>query len=152
MKEKSIIYNMPSDPEYQFKLYSKYDREHDFDVIPAYVVACRKPRWICRKHSNYVVRQVKTPGKSIIFVAQQLFCCTTDFHVVRRLDYTMTVMYQSIPSVTTPPGNPQPNFQKSSNPGPRANFLCQIPGGRSSRGPFISINCTLFYHFQDLNH
>ena len=48
--------------------YVQYDREHDYDVILEEVVPCRKLRWICRKHSNDVVRQIETPGKSTIFV------------------------------------------------------------------------------------
>ena len=35
-----------------------------FDVIVESVVPCRKLRWICCKHSNYVARQVAIPGKS----------------------------------------------------------------------------------------
>ena len=38
--------------KYQFELFSKYDREHGFDVILQQVVRCHKLRWICRKHSN----------------------------------------------------------------------------------------------------
>ena len=59
--------------KYQFKLYSKCDREHDFDVILGHVVPCRKLRWIYRKHLYDVARQVETPGKSIIFVARQIY-------------------------------------------------------------------------------
>ena len=56
---------------YQFQQCSKYDREHDFDVILEQNVPCRKLMWICRKHSNDVARQVEIPGKSTIFVARQ---------------------------------------------------------------------------------
>ena len=48
----------------------KCDRKHDFDVIVGYVVACRKLRWTCLKHSNDVGWQVKTPCKAT-------FCCAT---------------------------------------------------------------------------
>ena len=54
--------------KYQFELCSKYDREHNFDVNLGQVVLCRKLRWICRKHSNDVVQQFETPGKSTVFV------------------------------------------------------------------------------------
>ena len=47
--------------KYQVELSSKYDREHDFDVIVGWVV-------LCRKHSNDVARQVETPGKATVFV------------------------------------------------------------------------------------
>ena len=61
--------------KYQFELCSKYDREHDFDIILGLVVLCRKLRWICRKHSNNVVRQVEMSGKLTIFVARQNLSC-----------------------------------------------------------------------------
>ena len=32
-----------------------------------------------------------------------------------------------------------------------SNFFHQMPGGQSSQGPLILINCTLLRHFQDLN-
>ena len=51
---------------YQVELCSKYDREHDFDVMLGYIVICRKLRWICHKHSNNVVRQVETPGEATL--------------------------------------------------------------------------------------
>ena len=44
-----------------------YDREHDFHVMLRNVVPCRKLRWICRKHSNDVARQVETPWNSTIW-------------------------------------------------------------------------------------
>ena len=59
--------------KYQFELCSKYDKENDLDAILGYVVHCRKPRWICRKHSNDVARQVETPSKSTIFVVRHDF-------------------------------------------------------------------------------
>ena len=34
---------------------------------------CRKLRWICRKHSDDVARQVETPSKRTIFVARHNF-------------------------------------------------------------------------------
>ena len=34
---------------------------------------CRKLRWICRKHSNDVARQVEEPSKATIFVSQQIY-------------------------------------------------------------------------------
>ena len=46
--------------KFQCQLSSKYDREHDFDVILRQVVPCRKLRWICLKHPNDVARQVET--------------------------------------------------------------------------------------------
>ena len=51
----------------QFQLSSKYDREHDFDVIIGHIVPCRKLWWICRKHSNDVAQRVEAPDKSTIF-------------------------------------------------------------------------------------
>ena len=57
--------------KYQFPLWSKYDKEHDFNDILGQVVPCRKLRRICRKHSNDVERQGEPPGKSTIFVARQ---------------------------------------------------------------------------------
>ena len=62
-------------------LCSKYDREHDFDVILGLVVLCRKLRWICHKHSNDVVRQVEIPGKSTFFLPG------ISFMSLQRLDY-----------------------------------------------------------------
>ena len=52
--------------KHQLEVCSKYDREHDFSVIIGSVLPCNKLRWICRKHSNDVVRQVEIPGKSTI--------------------------------------------------------------------------------------
>ena len=40
---------------YLFELYSKHDREHDFDVMLGKAVSYRQLRWICRKYSNAVV-------------------------------------------------------------------------------------------------
>ena len=37
---------------------SKYDREHDIDIILGSVLPCRKLKLMCRKNSNDVVRQV----------------------------------------------------------------------------------------------
>ena len=62
--------------KYQLELCSKYDREHDFDVLLVQVEHCRKLRWMCRKHSNDVMGQVEIPGKATIFVARH------DCHVV----------------------------------------------------------------------
>ena len=50
----------------QYDPCSKYDREHDFDVILRSIVPCRNLRWICRKHSNDVASQVETPDKATI--------------------------------------------------------------------------------------
>ena len=61
--------------KYQFELCSKYDRKYGFDVILGKVVLCRKLRWICRKHSNDVARQVETPSK--ICLATNLSCIAT---------------------------------------------------------------------------
>ena len=67
----------------QLELCSKYDREDDFDVILGEVVLCRSLRWICRKHSNDVARQVKTTDRSTIFVARQIYLVARHkFHVV----------------------------------------------------------------------
>ena len=41
-------------------------------------------RWICRKYSNDIVRQVETPSKRTIFVARH------NFHSHRWLRYTVT--------------------------------------------------------------
>ena len=66
----------------QFELCLKYDREHDFDVILGEVVLCCKLRWICRRHSNDVMRQVETPTKAAIFVARQIYLVPRrNFHV-----------------------------------------------------------------------
>ena len=75
---------------YQFELCSKYDKEHDFDVILGKVVPCRELSWICRKHSNNVMRHVKTPDMPTIF------CRGTkryDFHVAWRIHYTVNVKH-----------------------------------------------------------
>ena len=75
--------------KYQFELCSKYDREHDFDVILRWVVPCRKLRWICRKHSNAVVWQVETQSKLTIFVARHDSCReeVTLYHDCKRYRY-----------------------------------------------------------------
>ena len=62
----------------------------------------------------------------------------------------MYVMYQSIPSVAIPPGNPRENFQKSLNPWGK--FFDYMPGVQASLGPLILINFTLFHRIQDLSH
>ena len=42
----------------------------------------RKLRWICHKHSDYVVQQVETPGKLTTVVAQQIYLVVRHyFHV-----------------------------------------------------------------------
>ena len=74
----------------QFELCSKYDREHDFDVILGSVIPCCKLRWMCCKHSNDVTQQVETPDKSTIFVVSDK---GHDFHVMWRLHYTTTVKH-----------------------------------------------------------
>ena len=56
-----------------YKICSRHDGEHDFDLILGSVVPCRKLRQICRKHSNDVVRQVEVPGKPTIFVVRQIY-------------------------------------------------------------------------------
>ena len=70
-----IITYLQSDfiEKYQLELCSKYDRENDFDVILGKIIPCRKLKWICRKHSNDVARQVETPGKSTTFVVRHNF-------------------------------------------------------------------------------
>ena len=67
-------------------------RENDFDVIPGQVVLCRKLRWICRKHSNDVARQVETQSKRTIFVSRDKFILSRDITFMSRrwLRYTMT--------------------------------------------------------------
>ena len=42
--------------KYQFELCAKYDREHNFDIIPGYIIPCCK---------------VETPDKPTIFVGRQ---------------------------------------------------------------------------------
>ena len=92
--------------KYQFYLCSKCDREHDLDVILRQVVSCRKLRWICRKRSNDVAREVKTPGKDIARqvktpgkdIARQVKApgkdvARHDFLVAWSLRYTMTVKF-----------------------------------------------------------
>ena len=80
---------------HQFEHCSKYDGEHDFDIILGSVVPCRKLRRICRKHSNNVARQVEMPGEQTIFVARHNFhavlevtslhCCKTLRFYKRRI-------------------------------------------------------------------
>ena len=46
------------------------------------MVLCRKLRWICRKHSSDVERQVETPSKRTISVARQIYLVARhNFHV-----------------------------------------------------------------------
>ena len=54
--------------KYQFKLFSNYDRELDFDIRLGYVIFYCKLRWICYKHSNDAAQQVETLGMATIFV------------------------------------------------------------------------------------
>ena len=49
------------------------DREYGFDVVLGQVVLCRKLRWICRKRSNDVARQIETTSKRTIFIARHNF-------------------------------------------------------------------------------
>ena len=73
-------------PQSECELCSKYDREHDFDVILGLVVLCRKMRWICHKHSNGVVQQVEISGKSTVFVARQIYLVVRHiFHVASEV-------------------------------------------------------------------
>ena len=47
-------------------------------------MTCRKLRWICQEHSNDVVRQVRIPGKSTLFVERQIYFVARhdlEFHV-----------------------------------------------------------------------
>ena len=61
---------------------SKYDGEHEFDFILGYVILCLKLRWICREHSNYVVRQVETSCRATISVGRQIYLVARrNFHV-----------------------------------------------------------------------
>ena len=54
------------------------------------VVLCRKLTWIGRKATDDVERQTETPGKSIIFVAQQIYLIARyNFHVALEVGYTM---------------------------------------------------------------
>ena len=55
---------------------------------------CRKLRWICRKHSDDVVRQVEIPGKSTI-LSRDKFILSYDitFMLGQRLHYTITVKH-----------------------------------------------------------
>ena len=53
-------------------------------------------------------------------------------------------MYQSVPSVTIPPGKFS-KIAKSRCPG---QIFWSIPGDQASLGPFILINFTLFQHFK----
>ena len=74
---------------------SKYDREHDFDVM--ILTSCSNKlylfanlRWICHKHSTDVEQQAKEPCKWTIFVAQ------LNFHVSPELTlhrYWKTLRY-----------------------------------------------------------
>ena len=68
----------------QVELSSEDYREYDFNVILGLIVFCRKLRWMCRKHSKDLARQLETPGKAIIFVARQIYPVAPwphDFHV-----------------------------------------------------------------------
>ena len=56
----------------------------------------------------------------------------------------ISVMYQSVPSVTIPSGNPQANFQKASNPDPLGKFFVSNPRGAGFPGTF---NFNKFYTF-----
>ena len=52
---------------------------------------CRKLRWICRKDSKDVTRQVETPSKRTIFVAQQIYLVGRhNFHVASVVTLYMT--------------------------------------------------------------
>ena len=51
---------------YIIKLYSKYDRNHDFGVTIGYVVACRKLIWIGRKHLRLIGRITSSVQASFI--------------------------------------------------------------------------------------
>ena len=68
-----FIYNLPAEwmhsQKSQVDLSSKYDREHNFDVILGQVVPCREVSWICPMHSNNVALQVEIPSKATIFIA-----------------------------------------------------------------------------------
>ena len=72
--------------KYQLELCSDYDREYDFVVILGQVVLCCKLRWICRKLSNDVARQVETSNKRTDFVARQIYL------VARRNFYVAPVV------------------------------------------------------------
>ena len=59
--------------KYRFELCSKYDTEHDFDVILEHAVPCRKLRWICCRRSNDVVRQDHQVSQQ--FLSRDRFVC-----------------------------------------------------------------------------
>ena len=80
--------------KYLFKSCSKYDRDHDSDVIFRQVTPFPKLRCICRKHKNDVAQQLETPGESTIFVARQIhFVVRHNLHVAQRLHYSITVKH-----------------------------------------------------------
>ena len=83
--------------KYQFKLCPTCNRERDFDVIIWSVVPCRKLRWICRKHSNDVARQVEIPGKSTILSCDKfIFVARHNFHMASKVTlhhYCRTLRY-----------------------------------------------------------
>ena len=82
----TIYLQSESIKKYQFELCSKYDREHDFDIIFGKVVSCRKLTLICQKYSNDVSRQVEMPGKSTIFVAPRTYLVGRHiFHVASHV-------------------------------------------------------------------
>ena len=83
--------------KYQYERCSKYDREHNFDVTLGSVVPSRKLRWICRKNSNDLVRQVEIPGKSTILSCDKfIFVARHNFHVASEITlhhYRKTLSY-----------------------------------------------------------
>ena len=63
-------------------------------TLVSLVVPCRMLRWVCRKHSNDVARQVEILGKSTIFVERQCvlshYIC---FMALHRLHYNITIKH-----------------------------------------------------------
>ena len=89
---RSVFQSVFNDEKYQFKLCPKYNRERDFDVIIWSVVPCRKLRWICRKRSNDVARQVEIPVSQQFCRATNLFSSHDITFIWRqRLHYIITV-------------------------------------------------------------
>ena len=69
--------------------------------------------------------------------------------------YELCIMHQSVPSLI--PSSPWANFQNLANTSHQGKLFCQMLGPpeappRAFLGQFISINFTLFHHFQDLSH
>ena len=59
--------------------------------------------------------------------------------------------YHSLP-LPPPPWQPWGKSSKFGKSGPPLQIFCQMPSHQTFLGAFISINFTLFHHFQDLNN